>query len=50
MDMTVNELKNLTFCCWGEKNQPLTIDMTKEIYWMLSFRIKLCSFQIQILF
>ena len=30
MDMTLNELKLLTSTCWNEKNQPLTIDMTKN--------------------
>ena len=32
MDMTVNEFKYLTNACWNEKNQPLTIDMTKDRY------------------
>ena len=27
--MTLNEVKLLTSTCWNEKNQPLTIDMTK---------------------
>ena len=30
MDMTLNEFKNFTNICWNEKNQPLTIDMTKD--------------------
>ena len=30
MDMTLDELKYLTSTCWNEKNQPLTIDMTKD--------------------
>ena len=32
MDMTLNEFKLLTSTCWNEKYQPLTIDMTKDIY------------------
>ena len=32
MDMTLDELKNLTRTCWNEKYQPLTIDMTKDNY------------------
>ena len=32
MDMTLNEIKLLTSTCWNEKYQPLTIDMTKDIY------------------
>ena len=32
MDMTLNEHKYLTSTCWNEKNQPLTIDMTKDRY------------------
>ena len=32
MDMTLNELKVLTFTCWNEKCQRLTIDMTKDKY------------------
>ena len=32
MDITLNELKNLTNVCWKEKYQPLTIDMTKDKY------------------
>ena len=32
MDMTLNEFKFLTSLCWNEKNQPLTIDMTKDKY------------------
>ena len=28
--MTLMEFKNPTFTCWGEKNQPLTIDTTKK--------------------
>ena len=30
MDMTLNEFKLITSTCWNEKNQPLTIDMTKD--------------------
>ena len=30
MDMTLNEFELLTSTCWNEKNQPLTIDMTKD--------------------
>ena len=30
MDMTLNEFNLLTSSCWNEKNQPLTIDMTKD--------------------
>ena len=29
MNMTLNEIKYLTSTCWNEKQQPLTIDMTK---------------------
>ena len=32
MDMTLNEFKLLTSTCWNDKNQPLTIDMTKDKY------------------
>ena len=32
MDMTPNEFRFLTSTCWNEKYQPLTIDMTKDIY------------------
>ena len=32
MDMTINEVKNLTCICWNEKYQPLTIDMTEDKY------------------
>ena len=32
MVMTLNEFKLLTSLCWNEKNQSLTIDMTKEKY------------------
>ena len=32
MDMTLNEIKLLTFTSWKEKDQPLTIDMTKDKY------------------
>ena len=32
MDMTLNESKLLTSTCWKEKNQPLTIDITKDNY------------------
>ena len=32
MDMTLNEFKFLTSTCGNEKYQPLTIDMTKDIY------------------
>ena len=32
MDMTLNEFKLLTYTCWNEKYQPLTIDMTKDKY------------------
>ena len=32
MDMTLKEFKYLTSTCWTEKYQPLTIDMTKDIY------------------
>ena len=30
MDMTLDEFKNLVFTCWDEKNQSLTIDMTRD--------------------
>ena len=30
--MTMNEFKMLTSTCWNEKNQFLTIDMTKGKY------------------
>ena len=30
--MTSNEFKFLASTCWNEKNQPLTIDMTKNKY------------------
>ena len=30
MDMIFNEFKNLTKICWDKKNQPFTIDMTKD--------------------
>ena len=30
MDMTLDEVKNLTSTCCNEKNQPLTIEMTKD--------------------
>ena len=29
IDMRLNEFKYLTSTCWNEKEQPLTIDMTK---------------------
>ena len=32
MDQTLNEYKLLTSICWTEKNQPLTIRMTKDKY------------------
>ena len=32
MDMTLDEFKSLISICWNEKYQPLTIDMTKDIY------------------
>ena len=32
MDLTLNEFKFLTSTCWNEKNQPLTIDLTKDKY------------------
>ena len=32
MDMTLDEFKLLTSTCWNEKDQPLTIDMTKKRY------------------
>ena len=32
MDMILNEIKVLTSTCWNEKNQPVTIDMTKVKY------------------
>ena len=32
MEMTLNEVKSLTSTCWNEKNQPLTIDMSKDKY------------------
>ena len=32
MDMTLDEFEYLTSTCWNEKNQPLTIDMTKDKY------------------
>ena len=30
IDMTLNEFKNVTKTCWNGKQQPLTIDMTKD--------------------
>ena len=30
MDKTLNENKLLTFTCWNQKYQPLTIDTTKD--------------------
>ena len=30
MDMTLNDFKLLTPTCWKEKDQLLTIDMTKD--------------------
>ena len=39
MDMILNEFNLLTSTCWNEKNQPLTIDMTKD-YGTISIRIK----------
>ena len=32
MDVTLNKVQFLTFTCWNEKYQPLTIDMTKVKY------------------
>ena len=32
MDITLNELKNLTNIYWKEKYQPLIFDMTKDKY------------------
>ena len=32
MDMTLNEFKYLTSTCWNKNYQPLTIDMTKNVY------------------
>ena len=32
MDMTLDEFKSLITICWNEKYNPLTIDMTKDIY------------------
>ena len=32
MDKILDEFKYLTSTCWNEKNQPLTIDMTKNKY------------------
>ena len=32
MDVTLDEFKSLTSTCWNEKDQPLTIDMTKDKY------------------
>ena len=32
MDMTLNEIKNFTNNCWNEKNLPLSIDMTKDMF------------------
>ena len=32
MDMTLNEFKNFTNVFWNEKYQPLTIDMTKDVF------------------
>ena len=32
MDMTPNEVKNLTSTCWNGKYQPLAFDMTKDRY------------------
>ena len=51
MDMTLNELKILTYTCWNEKNQPLTIDMTKDKD-IGKYRLGLNSilFQIAVLF
>ena len=30
--MTLNEFKILTSTCWNEKNEAVTIDMTKDKY------------------
>ena len=32
MNKNLNEFKYLTSTCWNEKNQPFTIDMTKDRY------------------
>ena len=32
MDMTLNKFRLLTSTCWNDKNQPLTIEMTKDKY------------------
>ena len=31
-DMTLDEFKYLAYTCWDGKNQPLTIDITKDKY------------------
>ena len=33
MDMTLDEFKYLTSTCWNEKNQSLTIDITKDKFY-----------------
>ena len=43
MDKTLNEFKILTSTCWNEKYQPLTIDMTKNNYTGLLYRLGLIS-------
>ena len=32
MDMTLDEIKYLSFTCWNDRYQPLTFDMTKDRY------------------
>ena len=32
LDLTLDEFKYISSTCWNEKNQPLTIDMTKDKY------------------
>ena len=43
MGMTLDEFKYLTSTCWIEKNQPLTLDMTKDEF-TARFRLGLNSF------
>ena len=43
MDMTLNELKLITFTCCNEKYQPLTIDMTKDKDISIRIKFNKCS-------
>ena len=51
IDTTLNEFKFLTTSCWDEKYQPLTTDMTKDIFiGRYCLKLNSYSFHIQILF